>query len=228
MVRFGACTLDLDARRLFRGDREVHLSPKAFELLKVLVENRPRAVAKTELLDRVWAGVFVSESSLARAVTEIRAGIGDAARDATIVRTVHGYGYAFCADVRDDDEPAGIPASGAIESAVICWLTSADRDVPLPEGDHIAGRDPAATVRLDSPRVSRRHARFTVRGQTVVVEDLGSKNGTFVNGTRVEGVVALTPGDRIRIGPFASVFRVDVASCSTESEVTARFPPVTR
>ena len=61
-VRFGDVRLDVDARRLFRGSREIHLSPKAFELLQLLVEIRPRALSKADILERVWAGVFVSES----------------------------------------------------------------------------------------------------------------------------------------------------------------------
>ena len=79
-VRFADCDLDTDARRLSRGAQEIHLSPKAFELLKLLVESRPRAVPKQELLDRIWSGVFVSDASLARAVSEIRDGIGDHSR----------------------------------------------------------------------------------------------------------------------------------------------------
>src|SRR5262245_3077820 len=94
-ARFGKCRLDTDARRLFRGADEVHLSPKAFELLKLLVENRERALSKSELLQRVWPGVFVSDASLARAVNEVREGVGDRARKPQIIRTVHGFGYGF-------------------------------------------------------------------------------------------------------------------------------------
>jgi len=79
-VRFADYHLDTDARQLFERSRSVHLSPKAFEFLKVLVENRPRALSKQELLDRVWPGVFVSDASLARCVSEIRDAIGDHSR----------------------------------------------------------------------------------------------------------------------------------------------------
>jgi DNA-binding winged helix-turn-helix (wHTH) protein len=81
----------------------VHLSPKAFALLQVLVEMRPQALAKADLLERVWSGVFVSEASLARVINEVRAGVDDDATDARIVRTIHGYGYAFVADVTMDE-----------------------------------------------------------------------------------------------------------------------------
>ena len=101
-LRFAGYALDLDARRLFRGRDELHLSPKAFETLRVLIECRPRALSKADLLERVWPGVFVSDASVARAVSEIRAGLGDRPGDGRIVRTVHGYGYAFCSDVEAD------------------------------------------------------------------------------------------------------------------------------
>ena len=103
-VRFGDVRFDVDARRLFRGSREMHLSPKAFELLQLLVDTRPRALAKADLLERLWAGVFVSESSLTKVVNQIRS-VGDAAREPRFIRTVHGYGYAFVAEPTDDCLP---------------------------------------------------------------------------------------------------------------------------
>jgi DNA-binding winged helix-turn-helix (wHTH) protein len=221
-IRFAGCRLDPGARRLFRGAREVHLSPKAFELLTVLVESRPRAVSKAELLDRVWRGVFVSEASLARAINEIREALGDPAQGSRIVRTVHGHGYAFDAEVEDD---AGHRiGAGGRRRAAICWLTSEEREFPLHDGDHVAGRHRAADIWLDSPRVSRRHARFAVTGSSAIVEDLGSKNGTFVRGERIAAAVPLKSGDEVRIGPFTFVFRLDSAAGSTQSEIRLPSP----
>src|ERR1700730_14774281 len=94
-VRFGECLLDTDSRQLFRGKEEVHLSPKAFELLMLLVTGRPRALSKRELHEAIWPATFVTDDSLARLITEIRATIGDDAREARFVRTVYGFGYAF-------------------------------------------------------------------------------------------------------------------------------------
>ena len=73
------------------------------------------------------------------------------------------------------------------------------------------------SICLDSPKVSRRHARFLVAGTQARVEDLGSKNGTFVRGARITMSTALTSGDRIRIGPFTLVFRVASVARSTET-----------
>src|SRR5262245_40061063 len=120
-ITFGDCRLDLGARRLFRGALEVHLSPKAFDLLKALVENRPRALSKTELLKCVWPGTFVSDASLARAVSEIREGVCDSAHDPRVVRTVHGYGYAFVAEVAGDESPT--PRKPAPLDRVLHYLT---------------------------------------------------------------------------------------------------------
>jgi DNA-binding winged helix-turn-helix (wHTH) protein len=213
-IRFGNCILDTDARTLFRGTTEVHLSPKAFELLTVLLERRPGAVSKAELLERVWPGVFVSDASLAKTVSKMREAIGDVG-DPPIVRTVHGYGYAFAAAVGDD--AAGTRSAGT-RGQPVCWLFCGNREFPLADGEHIVGRDSNATIRLDSPQVSRRHARVVVGGKSVTLEDLGSKNGSFVSGIRISAPILLEPDAEIRIGPFTLIFRA-ADSESTLSEV---------
>ena len=218
-IRFANCVFDLDARRLFRGSREVHLSPKAFELLKLLVESRPRALSKSDLLERVWPGVFVSDASLARVVNEIRTGAGDTARRPRIVRTVHGYGYAFVADGVEDERSTDRDTRHA---RARCWLVCRRRVFPLPDGEHIVGREPDADVWLDSPRVSRRHARLTVSGALVTIEDLSSKNGTSVRGTRISARLGLESEDKIVVGPFTLVFRVGVEPRSTETALTSQ------
>ena len=218
-IRFGDCRLDVDARRLFRGSQEVELPPKAFELLKALIDARPRALSKAQLLDQVWPGVFVSDGSLAKAVNKVRAAVGDTAHDAGIVRTVHRYGYAFVADVADE-APPHTPLE--TERRSDCWLLWGRREFPLPDGEHIVGRDPDAGVSLESSKISRRHARLRVTGTRVTIEDLGSKNGTFVGGRRIAGQVTLEPGDTIRVGSFALVFRVASPRWSTETESSSR------
>jgi DNA-binding winged helix-turn-helix (wHTH) protein len=214
-LRFGDCRLDLPARRLFRGSREVHASPKAFELLKVLIEARPRALPKAELLERVWPGVFVSDASLARTVTQLRTEVGDPARRPRIIRTVHGYGYAFVADVVEDS-PA---VSAAPAKSGACFLVLGRRRFRLSDGEHILGRDPDVSVWLDSSKVSRQHARFIVSAGRATIEDLGSKNGTSVRGKpiQVHTPVALEPGDQIQTGPFRLIFRTITEAGSTET-----------
>lgn len=199
-IRFGVCQLDLDARQLVRDGQRVHLSPKAFELLRILVSERPNAVSKETLHQRIWPDVFVTDDSLTRLVAEVRAAIGDPARGASFLLTFPKFGYAFsttpAAPVPEDDGPG----------AMTRWLAIGARTVVLPAGDSTIGRHPLARVMLDDECVSRRHARLRV-GSSVTVEDLGSRNGTSVNGERISGAVALHDGDEITIGTFTLQFR---------------------
>ena len=218
-IRFGDCRFDTDARQLFRKSETVPLSPKAFELLRVLIEQRPRALAKDELLDRVWPGVFVSPASLARVINEIRRGVGDRTRTNRIIRTLHGFGYAFVAEGEEDTPPDRSRSSATV---CTCWLSCGRREFALTEGEHIVGREPGLTIRLDSPKVSRRHARLRLRDGRASLEDLDSKNGTFVRGIRISAPVTLEPGDPIRIGRFRLTFRVSTGLPPTESEVDSQ------
>jgi eukaryotic-like serine/threonine-protein kinase len=97
-IRFGDCTLDTDRRQLWRSGSTVHLSPKAFELLTLLVERRASAISKAEFHERLWPGTFVTDDSLSRLMVEVRGALGDDARRPRFVRTLHGFGYAFSAD----------------------------------------------------------------------------------------------------------------------------------
>ena len=211
-LSFRGCTLDIGARRLFRGQQEVHCSPKALDTLITLADNRPRAMSKSELLDRVWPGVNVSEVSLARVISEIRQALGDN-RTERIIRTVHSYGYAFAAVV---DGAASVTA-GTLRRHVAGWLVSPTRSLPLYEGEQIIGREPGLEMCLDSPKVSRRHARITILGDRVTLEDLGSKNGSFVRNVRIEAPVQVLHGDEVRLGLLAFEFRLDQSAGSTET-----------
>jgi DNA-binding winged helix-turn-helix (wHTH) protein len=96
-LAFDTFELDIDQRRLLKGGVDVHLQPKAFELLRVLVEARPKALSKQEILDAVWPEVFVSENNLATVVRDLRTALGDDAQTPHYIRTAYGYGYAFAA-----------------------------------------------------------------------------------------------------------------------------------
>jgi hypothetical protein len=161
--------------------------------------------------------VFVSDSSLTRVVNQIRSGLGDTAREPQVVRTVHGYGYAFVAEVIE--EPPSARSSLGRKSG--CWFVCGHRELPLTEGEHIVGREPDAGIWLASPKVSRRHARVIVAGMDATIEDLASKNGTSVSGARISAPRRLEPGDEIGIGPFTLIFRVGFAATSTETEVVS-------
>src|SRR5687767_4151923 len=150
-TRFGAFLLDTGTRQLLKDGQEVHLSPKAFEMLSLLVERRPQALSKDELQEHLWPDTFVSEGNLPGLVKEIRRALGDDPRRQAFVRTLHGFGYAFgAAAIKDDKGPAARRSGG-----VTFWVI-ADAPVALSEGENILGRDPDATVWFDRPGISRR------------------------------------------------------------------------
>ena len=209
-VRFGEFTLDRSTRQLRRGEAEVHLEPKAFELLSLLVQRRPSAVSKPEIRDILWPGTFVSDSSLTGLIAQIRAALGDDRRRSRYLRTVHGFGYAFVAA----SEPAPPETTPPTEPRVI-W----DRRVtPLAPGENVIGRHEEASVFIDAPSVSRRHARIVVDGERAVLEDLGSKNGTFLGNERLEGPRVLEDGDAFRLGRMVLVYRSAARSERTKTE----------
>ena len=171
-------------------------------------------LSKTELIERVWPGVFVSDASLAKVVSRIRRAIGQV-DDARIIRTVHGCGYAFAAEVDDQTGGEARPLAGPAR----CSLACGTREFPLANGEHIVGRDSNASVRLDSPKVSRQHARLVVTGMRAT--HAGSRQQERLVRARRSGSTGprtLQPGDDLRIGPFALVFRVGGYAVSTESE----------
>jgi pSer/pThr/pTyr-binding forkhead associated (FHA) protein len=100
-------------------------------------------------------------------------------------------------------------------------LVADDREFPLPEGEALVGRGPDCAVRLPAPGVSRVHARIRVQGSRALLEDCDSKNGTWLNGTRVDGPVALEEGDEVVVGSYRLVFRSSAALDSTRT-VTPR------
>jgi predicted ATPase/DNA-binding winged helix-turn-helix (wHTH) protein len=92
---FGDFVLDLDARELVRAGTPVSLSPKALQLLGILVERQAKALSKAELQDYLWPGTFVVEKNLTNLVSEIREALGDDPVHSRFIRTVHRFGYAF-------------------------------------------------------------------------------------------------------------------------------------
>jgi DNA-binding winged helix-turn-helix (wHTH) protein len=213
LVRFATFLLDRDKHQLFNGDREVHLSPKAYDLLDLFLASGSRALSKADLHARLWPGTFVSDANIASLVAELRSALGDHGRHSQFIRTVHAFGYAFAAqatEVPARDEPG--------DAGPVHWLARADRQLPLREGAQVLGRDNSADVVIDSLSVSRRHARVTVAGAQVTVEDLGSKNGTWRRGERLTQPVVLEDGDEIRFGTVDVVFRSLLAPGGTRTD----------
>jgi len=214
--QFDDLTIDRDSRQLWTGDVEVRVSRKAFDLLALLIERRPNAVSKAEIKDRLWSETFVSDSSLPSLVSEIRAAIRDQDRTPPLVRTVHGIGYAF----GSTDLAESPVRTGSTVAAPHGWLVGVAADIALFEGGNVLGREGAGVILVQSTTISRRHARVTVEGQAAAVEDLGSKNGTFVNDRRVTASTPIVEGDQIRLGSLLFTFRLPQRDRSTETALS--------
>jgi DNA-binding winged helix-turn-helix (wHTH) protein len=214
-VRFGSFVLDPDTRELLRGDAPVALSPKAFELLTILVAGRPKAISKSDLQERLWPATFVVEKNLANLVSEIRDAIGDDPVNPRFVRTIRRFGYAFREAVRH--AATGRPAGRGGVCFRLKWVTGC---VTLDPGEHVLGRDPDVEIYLDSPGVSRRHALITIAAEGATIEDLGSKNGTFVGERRLDGATLLHDGDIIAVGSLKLTLTVRETPASTRTERT--------
>ena len=212
LMKFGAFTLDDRARQLRREAQPVHLSPKAFDLLAQLLHRRPDAVAKAEIHERLWPETFVSDVNLAVLITEIRNALGEDARHPAYVRTVHRFGYAFSgAAVTIEHARERLPGS------VACWVTWGNERAMLSMGENVLGRDPSADVRIDAVGVSRRHAMAVVSDDDVVLHDLSSKNGTYINGVRLTSPVPLADGAEMLLGPVLVRFHRLAAVASTQT-----------
>jgi len=200
---FGDLSLDTGARRLRRGPLDLHLSPKAFDLLSFLVSERPRVIPHRELYDHLWPATYVVDGNLPVLIGEIRRAMDDA--DHSIIRTVHNTGYAFAREL------------SAAPSAVVHLLIFGNREFALSEGQNVIGRDDAAGIVLPSKSVSRRHAIITVRGDTATVVDLASKNGTFIDTKRLAEETPLADGNVIRFGAVKVFYRRSSLAGSTDS-----------
>ena len=201
-LSFDSWTLDADRRVLLRGGEPVSLSPKAFDLLRLLAEHHERAFSKAELHQHLWPDSFVSDGSLTILVNEIRQVLQDDAERPRFIRTLRRFGYGFCAPVT---RMSVAQMSGESRNAWVIW---GNKSIAVGEGETILGRALDATIRFDVPGVSRRHARISVTGSDVSVEDLGSQNGTYVRGEKINGRAVLADGDELRLGPVAVFIRL--------------------
>jgi DNA-binding winged helix-turn-helix (wHTH) protein len=208
-VRFGAFAFHADRRQLLRHGADVHLTPKAFDLLALLIERAPAVISKADIHKRLWPGTFVSDATLVGLVKELRRALGD--HRGALIRTAHSVGYAFTG-------PMSAGESVQDAAAVRHWLVAGTRRIPLHDGVNVIGRDPEATVWIDVAGVSRRHAQITLEDGIATIEDLGSKNGTLVGDQPVRGRVGLRDADRIQLATELLVFRASGTGVSTATQ----------
>jgi DNA-binding winged helix-turn-helix (wHTH) protein len=204
---FGPFVLDADAAELRRDEGRIELRPKCFQLLLHLVERPGKLLSRETLLEQIWSDVVVGQETLSRTITEIRQALGDDADSPQYIETVPRLGYKFIARVTE--------AHRASRQSV--FIVHRFKEYLLAEGEHLIGRGPDAAIRLYTPLISRHHARIRVRATQLTLEDLGSKNGTLVNGERVKGSIELHSGDTINVGGELLVVRSANDSTATAS-----------
>jgi len=211
-IRFRGCVFDSDTHEVVRGGHALPLGPKAFQMLEILIRERPKAVSKRQLRTELWPGTFVTEANLPNLVAELRSTLGDHARHSRIIRTVRGFGYAFSAPAQAATSSALSPAEGPIYRLI--W---GNREIALVPGENLIGRAADSVLFIDHSSVSRRHARILVNPSGAVLEDLGSKNGTLLRGKRITRAERLSDKDPIEIGPASMAFRIFKHTESTAS-----------
>lgn len=199
-LSIGELVLDTGTRQLSRDGREVHLRPKAYKLLELLVEHRPRAVSKEKLREHIWPDTHVVDGTLHVLVGEVRKAVGDDPREPRWLRTVEGFGYAFSGAARPEADDPDNPWE--------CRVNVGRREVVLRPGANAVGRAHDAPVWIDDDSVSRRHAVITVGHEGVQIEDCASRNGTFRRQERITGTVPLQDWDEVSVGGVLLTVRV--------------------
>lgn len=189
---------DLD--RISRGDTTVHLEPKVMDLLVYLARHTGQVVTKNDIIDAVWEGHIVANSALSRCMALLRGALGDDARHPRYIETIPKRGYRLIVQITGVDQEVADTQEATFRVRI------GEREIPLHDGEHLIGRAPDTTVCIDSPRVSRHHARIVVDGDQATVDDVGSKNGTYLDGKMVTAPTALKSGDEIIVGSIAITF----------------------
>lgn len=219
VIRFGTFEANLVTGELRRQGVRVRLQEQSFQVLRALLERPGELVSRKELRERIWpSAVFVDfDHGLNKAVNKLRAALNDSADSPRFVETLARRGYRFIAITKSDSKTgARAPSRPAQVSG--CRVVWNGRVIPLREGVNTIGRADDSTVCVDSSKVSRRHARILVTGNRAVLEDLGSKNGTYVGSRRIEAPTSLQDGDEIRVGSAGIVFHMFSGLTSTRSD----------
>lgn len=205
---FGPFSIDPEERHLLRDGQPVRLTPKAFETLLVLVENRGRIIEKEELMKRVWPDAFVEEGGLTRNISTLRKAL-DKNTSQQYIQTIPRRGYRFMARVKKRIQT----------SPYLKWLDSQGQEemVSLTVDELVIGRKSDADIVLVNPYVSRHHAKFVKSDSGYRIIDLESSHGTYLNGIRI-AEHELQSGDRIALGRD----RVELVYYSEEGETAGK------
>ena len=208
---FKDCVLDLERRELTRGSESISVGPQVFDLLVYLVQNRARVVSKDNVLDAVWGGRIVSESTLTSHINAVRKAIGDSGEEQHLVRTVPRKGFRFVGDVTEASSPDAAPQSarpasdqpvrsplplpGKPSMAILPFQNLSGDPEQAYFADGVVEDIITAVSRVRWLFVIARNSSFTYQGRTVDVKRIGEELGV---GYVLEGSVRKA-ADRVRI-----------------------------
>jgi|GEM_PF-1150483 len=189
--------------RMVRRQVGVHLRPRVLDVLLVLADRPGEVVSDRELVDRVWSSGFVSENTITHCVKELREDLGDTASSPRFVETIPRRGYRLIGHVRPIQSIDAVDPFGEARGLLVAdrWWAF------LVDGGNVIGRGDDVPICVDSEWISRHHARITVGDGGAVIEDLGSKNGTYVGDQRIDTPTPLADGDLVKIGDVQFEFR---------------------
>ena len=216
---FGAFRVDVSARVVLRGGELVPLAPKAVDVLMALIESRGEVLTKAQLMKQVWPDSFVEEANLSHQIYKLREALSDGEAQ-PVIQTVPRRGYRFVAPIIERVSSGELNIASVVidvDPPAAPTLSWGEREITLAQGRNLLGRTADCVIRVEAVSVSREHARIVVDRQEALIEDLDSKNGTFVNGARVTGTVTLQDGDEIRIGSVPLTFHANAAPLTTRT-----------
>lgn len=231
---FEDCVLNLDRRELLRASQIVATAPQVFDVLVYLAKSRERVVSRDELIDAIWSGRVVSESTLASHINAARKAVGDNGENQRIIRTIARKGFRFTADIKEVKPSHGESLSGS-PSATLIQVVEATQTLParpsiavLPfvnlsgekEQEYLAdGVVEDIIAALSQYRwlfVVARNSSFTYKARAVDVKQVGRELGvryvlegswrTAKNRVRITGqLIDATTGTHCWAGRFEGV-----------------------
>lgn len=198
-------TLDTNLYSLTINNDQIDIEPQVFDLLVYLIENRNRVVARNELLDKLWKGRIVTDSALNARLKAARRAVGDSGRRQNIIKTIHGRGYQFIADVAESKmneasetvsrPPKSLSSSEAPSIAVLPFENMSGDPAQEYFSDGITEDIITELSRFRELAVMARNSSFFYKGQATKVQDIGHELGVdYV----VEGSVRKS-GNRVRV-----------------------------
>ncbi len=187
---FGDCVLDAERRELTRASQVIAIGPQVFDLLLYLIQNRARVVSKDDVLDSVWSGRTVSESTLTSHINAVRKAVGDSGEQQRLIRTVARKGFRFVGEVRETQSPDGphLPETGAARSeppalpdkpsiAALAFQNMSGDPEQEYFADGVVEDIITALSRIRWLFVIARNSSFTYKGRAVDVKQIGRELG---------------------------------------------------